>query len=103
MKQMENNHQTSKNPKLPEMFRSLMWSYKFEEIDPDVHYGELVVNTVNYGTLKHWRWLVDYFGKDRMKQILEERWETEFNRESLHLAQIIFGINQFRHVPRGAH
>lgn len=88
---------------LPEMFRPLLWSYVFEDIDPNKHYGELSVNTINYGSLKHWKWLLDYYGKDRMQEILENRWETEFNSESRHLARLIFGVDHFRHAPRGAH
>ena len=64
---------------------------------------EIIVNTINFGSLKHWRWLVDYYGKDRVKEIIEERWATEFNAESRNLAQLIFGVSRFRHGPRGAH
>ena len=85
---------------LPEMFRPLLWSYKFEEIDPKEHYGELVVNTVNLGSLKHWKWLVDFFGKDRLRRILEERLETEIFPESRNLARVMFGVQRFRHAPR---
>lgn len=88
---------------LPESFRPLLWSYKFEAIDPDAHYDEIIVNTVNYGSLKQWRWLISYYGKDRVKEVLEERWATEFNPESRNLAQLIFGVSHWRYGPRGAH
>lgn len=88
---------------LPEMFRPLLWSYRFEDIDPDVHFHELVVNTINYGTLQHWRWLQEHYGRERLQEILKDCLETELNRESKNLAKVLFNIRYFRHARGSAY
>lgn len=90
---------------LPEMFRGLMWSYKFEEIDPEEHYHELIVNTINYGDLKHWRWLIQRYGKGYLREVLTTLPITEFRPRIVKLMMLLFGIeyDEFNYVPRGAH
>ena len=50
--------------KLPDMFRPILWSYDFNRIDPLKHQKTIVVQAVNYGTLAHWRWLKERYGRD---------------------------------------
>lgn len=88
---------------LPEMFRALMWSYRFEDINLDKHREEIIINTVNFGSLHHWRWLINHYGKKEIRRVLQRRLVTEFNPESRNLARLIFGISEYRHVPRSAH
>lgn len=90
---------------LPEMFRPLLWSYRFEDIDPQTHKREIIVNTVNYGDLDHWRWLIAHYGLPEVKQILTTIPVTEIRRHVRRLVSLLFGIseNEFNHAPRGAH
>lgn len=89
--------------KLPEMFRPLLWSYRFSEIDPDLHKDELIVNTMNYGNLDHWRWLLRYFGPQRIRRVLQRRVLTEFTPESRNLARVVFSVKRFRRARGRAH
>lgn len=89
--------------KLPEMFRPLLWSYRFSEIDPDLHKNELIVNTMNYGSLDHWRWLLRYYGLTTIRRVLQRRAVTEFTPESRNLARIVFSVKRFRRVRGRAH
>ena len=88
---------------LPEMFRSLMWSYVFDKIDPDEHYKELIVNTINQGDLKHWRWLIGYYGMNRVREVITTVPVTEFRSRVIKLVSLLFGISldEFNHAPRG--
>lgn len=88
---------TTPNP-LPESFRPLLWSYRFEDIDVDKHKAEIIVNTINYGSLAHWRWIIKQYGKASIQQVLQRRLASEFNPESGHLAQLIFSLKDFRHA-----
>ena len=45
-----------KGKKLPEIFRSLMWSYKFLDINTENDKRGIIVNSINYGDLNHWQW-----------------------------------------------
>lgn len=91
--------------KLPEMFRPLLWSYRFEEIDPDAHHKEIIVNTINYGDLKHWRWLTAHYGGAGVRRVLTSVPTTEFRPHIRKLVGLFFGIadDEFRHTPRGPH
>lgn len=91
--------------KLPEMFRPLLWSYKFEDIDPDIHYHELIVNTINYGDLAHWRWLISYYGLARLKEVLTAIPVTELRPRVRALVSLLLGIakSEFNYAPRGTH
>lgn len=89
--------------RLPEMFRPILWSYQFEDLDPDQHKSEIIVQTINHGSLKHWRWIVQKYGKETIRAVLERRLVTEFNPESRNLAQLLFNLDHFRYAPRSAH
>lgn len=83
---------------LPDMFRPLLWSFKWEDMDPIEDKEDIVVNTVNDGTLEHWRWLIDTYGKKEVKRVLEGRLASEIYPESRNLARVIFGIGHLRHA-----
>lgn len=91
--------------RLPEMFRPLLWSYKFEAIDPDEHYKEIIVNAINYGDLKHWRWLVCYYGRERLREVLTTVPVSEFRPRVVKLVSLLFriGKNEFNYARRGTH
>lgn len=91
--------------RLPEMFRPLLWSYRFEEIDPVAHRKEIIVNTINFGDLKHWQWLTAYYGRPAVRRVLTSVPVTEFRPHVRNLVGLLFGIGEeeFRHAPRGPH
>ncbi|MFH1354350.1 MAG: hypothetical protein ABIH36_03610 [bacterium] len=90
---MEQGYTRKGHTRLPEMFRPIMWSYRFEDIDADKHREEIIVNTINFGSLRHWHWLITHYGKKEIHQVLRRRLATEFNPESRNLARLVFGIN----------
>ena|ERR1700730_7597353 len=58
------------NGTLPETFRPLLWSYDFSRIDPLKHKKTIIVQAVNYGTLAHWRWLVQSYGREGVRDVV---------------------------------
>lgn len=59
---------------------------------------DIIVSAVNEGTLDHWRWIVNAYGKETIRKVLERRLVTEFHPESRNLAKIIFSVSNFRHA-----
>lgn len=91
-------HMKTNQHGLPEMFRPLLWSFKWEDIDLKKHKEDIILNTVNHGSLKHWRWIMNYYSKDEIRHILENRIATEIYPESQNLARLIFDVRNFRHA-----
>lgn len=82
----------------PIMFRSLLWSFKWEDADIERDKTDIIVNTINEGTLAHWRWIIATYGKEVIRKVLSGRLASEFHAESLNLANIIFGLPPLRHA-----
>ena len=88
--------------KLPEYFKYLLWSYKFSLVDPEQDKERIIINTVNYGQWRHWQWLVNYYGKERLREIIENIPASEFRKEALKLISLLLGIKKMKYVSRGA-
>lgn len=90
---------------LPESFRPLLWSYRFEDVDPQQHSKEIIINTINYGDLFHWRWIVARYGLAEVRSVLTTIPVTEIRYHVRRLASSLLGISEheFNHTPRGAH
>src|SRR3989338_945461 len=90
----------AKKIKLPEMFRQLMWSYRFKEMDPKSHKRVIIVNTINYGDLSHWRWLVNYYGKAALKAMLRNIPFSEFRPAAIKLMGLFLDFNMLNYASR---
>ena len=87
--------------KLPEFFKPILWSYDFPAIDSEKNKKVIIVNTINYGDLKHWHWLIQHYGKEAVKDVLEQIPSSEIRPRALCLATTIFSIKNFNYAPRG--
>ena len=87
--------------KLPVSFKPLLWSYKFEEVDPIEDKKTIVVNIINYGNLDQWKWIKDFYGEKEIKRLLENIPKTEFREEALGIASILFKVKKYNDGPRG--
>lgn len=88
---------------LPEIFKPLLWSYRFSALDPQRQKKTVIVQTINYGDLRHWRWIVDFYGKEEVRRVLASIPASELRLRARKLAALIFSITAFNHAPRGAH
>ena len=86
--------------KLPLFFKPILWSLKWGDINVIEDKDDIIVNTVNEGTLDHWRWIVRIYGKETIRQVLARHLDSEFHPESRNLAKVIFNVPYFRHARR---
>lgn len=91
------------NKALPETFRSILWSYDFDRLDPETHRKTIVVQAINYGSLSHWRWIARRYGLEAVRQILRSIPASEIRPRARRLAGLVFGIDRFSYAPRGSH
>ncbi|MDP2951430.1 MAG: hypothetical protein Q8N55_03535 [bacterium] len=90
-----------KKLKLPDDFKPLMWSYKFDAIDPIKDKERIIINTINYGLWSQWKWLKNFYGKERLKRIIMEIPASEFIGQSLDLILLVLGIQKMKYETRG--
>ena len=88
---------------LPDFFRPLFWSYDFDSLDPIKHKKTVILNTINYGDLKHWSWIIRFYGREVVKDMLAALPATELRPQARNLAGVFFGLDNFNYAPRGAH
>lgn len=96
------NPKTKKRKGLPEYFKPLFWGYDFGSVDPIRNKNLIIVNTLNYGDLKQWRWLVKIYGKLNLKRTIEFIPKSEFRQQAIPLIRLLFGVNKFKYASRGA-
>lgn len=87
----------------PAIFRPFLWWAKWEDIDVRKDREDIIVSAINEGTLDHWRWILKAYGKDTIREILENRLASEFHKESKNLAQLLFSVANFRHARGSTH
>jgi len=86
--------------RLPEFFLPLLWAYDFSFIDSERDKKRIIINTINYGQWKHWQWIVKNYGRERVKQIIENTPISEFRPRALRLISILLGIKNFKYASR---
>lgn len=91
---------THKQP--PKFFKPLLWSYDFSRIDLERNKKVIIIHALNYGDLKHWRWIINYYGKDAIRGVIEAVPVTEFRARVLPLITLMFGTSRFHYAPRGS-
>jgi len=96
MKSVKKNKQN----KLPLFFKPILWSYNFNSIDIEKNKKVIIINAINYGDLKHWRWLIKYYGKENVKEILMKVPFTEIRLRIVPLVSIMFSIDKFNYALR---
>ena len=85
---------------LPEFFRPLLWSYDFDSLDLSKNKKTVILNTINYGDLKHWRWIVNYYGKEEVKKILGTASAWQLRSRIRKLVSLIFELQNLNYAPR---
>ena len=86
---------------MPEMFRPLLWSYRFKRVNPETDKRMIIVNTVNYGDLQHWRWLARAYGKRALKAALMDIPFSEFRPGAIKLMGLLLDLNKLNYASRG--
>lgn len=89
--------------KLPAYFKQLFWSYDFSRLDAEKDMRRIVVDTINYGALRHWKWLSTNYGKEAVRKIIETTTLSEFRPRALRLAALLFGAEKSAYASRSAY
>ncbi len=92
---------TKQTDKLPSFFKPILWSYDFNSINLEKNKKAIIINSINYGDLKHWRWIVKHYGKKEVKKILTTIPFTEIRPRVVPLVSLLFSIDEFNYIPRG--
>ena len=87
--------------RLPNTFRSIRWSYDFDGIDPLKQRKTIIVQAINYGTLVHWRRLIERYGRGSIREVLSAVPATAIRPSARHLASLMFWVDRFNCAPRG--
>jgi hypothetical protein len=88
---------------LPEIFIPLLWSFDFSRIDSEKDKKIIILNAINYGSLNHWRWIVNYYGKDEVRHILSTVLASEIKPRTRKLVSLLFFIPSFNYASRSTH
>ena len=87
----------------PPSFRPLLWSFKWSAIDTQKDKEDIIVNTINEGTIEQWKWLIATYGTKTVRHVLKKRLASEFHSESRHLATVVFSLPSLRYARKGTH
>jgi hypothetical protein len=83
-------------------FRPLFWGYNFDSINLLKDKRIIIVNSLNYGSLDHWRELVKIYGRENLKKSIELIPKSEFRKQVIKIIKLLFKINKFKYVSRSA-
>lgn len=92
-----------KRQKIPDFFKSVLWSYDIGRMDARDAMRAIVVQTINSGEWRHWQWIMHTYGKDKIRDLVAEIPASEFRPEALALAAAVFGIKEMRYASRSAY
>ena len=88
---------------LPDFFKSLLWSYDFSRVDSEQNKQVIIVNTINYGDLRHWQWIARRYGREVIAKTVAELPAGALRPRARKLSALLFGIDSFNDAPRSAH
>ena len=86
--------------KLPLSFKPILWSFDFSRLSPLKDKRLIILNAINYGDFKHWRWLADFYGKKEISRIVSESPVGQIRKRARLLAAIIFGADKINNGER---
>ncbi|MBI2050403.1 MAG: hypothetical protein HYT31_01180 [Parcubacteria group bacterium] len=89
--------------KLPSFFKPILWSYDVGRLDATRDKKTIITAAVNYGSLRHWRWIAKRYGRRGVGRVLAGVPRTALRAHVRPLAGIIFSVKSYRYAPRGAH
>jgi hypothetical protein len=82
--------------------RPLFWSYDFSRIDLERHRKMIIVQVLNYGTFNQWRWLIETYGREAVRMVLQQIPATEIKPRTRRLVTLVFDAPRFNYAPRGS-
>ncbi|MFC1613277.1 DUF6922 domain-containing protein [Patescibacteria group bacterium] len=89
-----------KTKKLPSFFQPILWSYNFSAINPEKNKKTIIVNSINYGDLQHWKWIAKYYSKRGVQNVLKKIPASQLRPQAKKLAFLMFDIKKTKYEKR---
>ena len=90
--------------KLPQYFKPILWEYDFSAMNLEESKKLLISKAINYGDLRHWRWIVKQYGAEDVRRTLMSLATTSIRPPARALAEIVFSLPHINEPTlRGAH
>lgn len=89
-----------KNEKIPSYFKPILWSYNFKKINPNKDKKIIIIQAINYGDLKHLKYIKTTYGVEEIRRVLKNVLKTEIRKRARRLIKILFNINEYKNAPR---
>ncbi len=78
---------------LPDFFKSILWSYRLADCDPQKMKRVIIRQAFAYGALAHWQWVCRYYGKSEVIRILKSFDSRVVREKTLNLAVALLDLN----------
>lgn len=85
---------------LPVFFKPILWSFDFDRLSVEKNKKTIIINSINYGNLTHWRWISKIYGKEEVRKVLSIIPVTQIRKRVKPIAAIIFKIKSFNNEKR---
>ncbi|HEY4509923.1 MAG TPA: hypothetical protein VJC15_02985 [Candidatus Paceibacterota bacterium] len=85
---------------IPKWFRKFYWWGDASKVDLERDTKTIIVQLINHGAWSHWKWLVQTYGKEKLKNIIREIPTSEFRSSALKLISLLLGIEQMKYASR---
>jgi len=86
--------------KVPRWFQKLYWWGNSSKIDSKYNQRVVVTQVINRGDLNQWRWLVQTYGKDELRDLVRNIPASEFRPRALKLISLLLGISKMNYASR---
>jgi len=78
---------------LPPYFKPLLWSHDFGSMEPFEHKKTIILQAINYGDLRHWRWIVKTYGLATVNRTLRKSRAESLRPSVRPLVAVVFGTS----------
>lgn len=85
---------------LPKNLAPFLWSSDLKKINLEKDKKRVITNILNLGSKKATDWLFKQYDKKTIKQVIQKPLPGEWNKKSLNLWQIVFGIKKTKTASR---
>lgn len=86
--------------KVPRWFQKLYWWGNSSKIDVELNQRVVIAQTINRGNWDQWKWLVQIYGRDRLREIISNIPASEFRPGALKLILLLLGISKMNYASR---
>ena len=86
---------------IPSWFKKFYWWGDDSKVDVERDKRTIIVQLINYGGWSHWKWLVQTYGREKLKKIIQEIPISEFRSSALKLISLLLGVKRMKYASRG--